>query len=76
MTAGLHPTSGKEEALATRLARAYLWTSLFLAIPVGRSRDVLGLGSVLLGGKADARTLQIDDLTAGTMRAGVVQEAR
>ncbi len=49
MTAGLHPTSGKEEALVTRLARAYLWTSLFLAIPVGRSRDLLGPEALLCG---------------------------
>jgi hypothetical protein len=34
------------------------------------------LGAVLLGGKADEPTLQKDDLTAGAMRAGVVQEAR
>jgi len=49
MTAGLHPTSGKEEDLATRLARVYLWISLFLAIPVGRSRDLLGPEALLCG---------------------------
>jgi hypothetical protein len=52
------------------------WTAYVLSIPFMVFVLLYFLGAVLLGGKADEPTLQKDDLTAGAMRAGVVQEAR
>jgi hypothetical protein len=49
MTAWPKPISGKENDLATRLASAYLWIALFLAIPVGRLRDLLGPEALICG---------------------------
>jgi hypothetical protein len=49
MTAWPKPISGKENDLATRLASAFLWIALFLAIPVGRLRDLIGPEALVCG---------------------------
>ncbi len=49
MTAGPNPTSGEDNELAEKLGSVYLWTALFLAIPVGRLRDLFGPVALLCG---------------------------
>ena len=51
MNTGLNLSGGKEKRVAQRLESAYLWIALFLAIPVGRLRDLVGT-EALVGGYA------------------------
>jgi hypothetical protein len=49
MTAGPNPTSGKDSEPAKKLGSVYLWIALFLAIPVGRLRDLVSAEALLCG---------------------------
>ena len=47
MNNGLNPSGGKENGIARRLGSVYLWISLFLAVPVGRLRDLVGTDALI-----------------------------
>ena len=49
MMVGPHPTSGEVNDLATRVASVFLRIALFLMIPVGRLRDLVGPGALVCG---------------------------
>ena len=49
MTAGPTKSGGQETVPAHRLGRVYLWIALFLAIPVGRLRDLESVVALLCG---------------------------
>jgi hypothetical protein len=49
MTAGPNPTSGKDSEPAKKLGSVYLWIALFLAIPLGRLRDLVSAEALLCG---------------------------
>ena len=47
MKVGPMKSGGQETGAAHRLGRVYLWIALFLAIPVGRLRDLVGAEALL-----------------------------
>jgi hypothetical protein len=49
MTAALKASDGTERSTWQKLAGVYLWIALFLAIPVGRLRDLAGTEVLLCG---------------------------
>ena len=49
MTARSHPTPGKDNERAKKLGTIFLWIALFLAIPVGRLRDLFGPETLVCG---------------------------
>ena len=49
MMAGPMKTGGREKGVARRLGSIYLWIALFLAIPLGRLRDLVGSEALICG---------------------------
>jgi hypothetical protein len=49
MTAVPHSTPGKENEPARKLGTLFLWTALFMVIPLGRLRDLFGPGALVCG---------------------------
>jgi hypothetical protein len=49
MTAGTNSTSGRDNGPAKRLGSVYLWIALFLTIPIGRLRDLVGMEALICG---------------------------
>jgi hypothetical protein len=49
MTTGPKTISGKPDDPAARLASAFVWIALFLTIPVGRLRDLIGPEALICG---------------------------
>lgn len=49
MIAGLNPSGSKEKDVARRFGSVYLWIALFLAILVGRLRDLAGPEALICG---------------------------
>ena len=49
MTAGPIKSGGQNTDAVRRLSRVYLWIALFLAIPLGRLRDLVGAEALICG---------------------------
>ena len=49
MTAGPSKSGGQNTDAVRRLSRVYLWIALFLAIPLGRLRDLVGAEALICG---------------------------
>jgi hypothetical protein len=49
MTTGPNTFSGKPDDPAARLASAFIWVALFLTVPVGRLRDLIGSEALICG---------------------------
>ena len=76
MTAGPMKSGGQQTVAAHRLARVYLWIAPFLAIPVGRLRDLVSAEALLCGYAVFVAlfTVAIWKVGAAKTNAGLVRE--